>query len=357
MEYEFVPDNRYEKLIDVDSTKGNGVYQVRVLRKWKVIDSSVPSALGSTDLVFIDVHGIKIHGSIPKEILHLFDEKILEGGVYCISSVDVRFNFGSLIPTYHRYKFVFTEATVVAESTNSFIPETGFSLIRAKDVSKNRNSFKYMVDVVGLVTSVNHDKDFYPDGTVKESVTFRLNQVRRSFLCEFSGKLVDEFLTGVGPCPDGLPIVVLQFVKLGRSQGSVLVEGIEGVTKMFVNPIIVDVLNFRRSLVQYLSANLDYSGLYRPFIRTPISITMDFLKDFPFRTVSELVSNSEVGYFTVNARIIDIVDFDPWWYPMCDCPRVFREYIGDFKCIKCQASKWTPSPKYGLKYFVPLSDS
>jgi hypothetical protein len=56
MEYEFVPDNRYEKLIDVDSTKGNGVYQVRVLRKWKVIDSSVPSALGSTDLVFIDVH-------------------------------------------------------------------------------------------------------------------------------------------------------------------------------------------------------------------------------------------------------------------------------------------------------------
>jgi hypothetical protein len=84
---------------------------------------------------------------------------------------------------------------------------------------------------------------------------------------------------------------------------------------------------------------------------------MDFLKDFPFRTVSELVSNSEVGYFTVNARIIDIVDFDPWWYPMCDCPRVFREYIGDFKCIKCQASKWTPSPKYGLKYFVPLSDS
>jgi hypothetical protein len=38
---------------------------------------------------------------------------------------------------------------------------------------------------------------------------------RKSFLCEFSGKLVEEFSNGLGPCVDGLPIVVLQFVKLG----------------------------------------------------------------------------------------------------------------------------------------------
>jgi hypothetical protein len=55
MEFEFVPDNRYESLIAVDSTKGNGVYQVRVLRKWKVVDSSKPSTLGYVDLVLIDI--------------------------------------------------------------------------------------------------------------------------------------------------------------------------------------------------------------------------------------------------------------------------------------------------------------
>ncbi|KAK2362595.1 replication protein A 70 kDa DNA-binding subunit C [Trifolium repens] len=160
--------------------------------------------------------------------------------------VDVRFNFGTLLPSYHRYKFVFTDATIVVPSTNSFIPAIGFSLIGAKDVRKNRNSFKYMVDVIGVVTSVNHDKDFFPDGAVKESVTFKLNDERKSFLCEFSGKLVKEFRNGLGPCVDGLPIVVLQFVKLGRSQGSVLVEGIEGVTRMFVDPMVVEVLNFKK---------------------------------------------------------------------------------------------------------------
>jgi hypothetical protein len=65
--------------------------------------------------------------------------------VYRLLDVDVRFNFGTLLPSYHRYKFVFTDATIVVPSTNSFIPAIGFSLIGAKDVRKNRNSFKYMV--------------------------------------------------------------------------------------------------------------------------------------------------------------------------------------------------------------------
>jgi uncharacterized membrane protein YgcG len=37
---EFIPENRYQDLIVVDSTKGDEVYEVRVLRKWKVVDPS-----------------------------------------------------------------------------------------------------------------------------------------------------------------------------------------------------------------------------------------------------------------------------------------------------------------------------
>jgi hypothetical protein len=95
--------------------------------------------------LFFLSQGIKIQASIAKNLLPLFDEKIHEGRLYCISFVDVRFNFGTLLPTYHRYKFVFTDATVVVQSTNSFIPSIGFSLIGVKDVRKKRNSFKYMV--------------------------------------------------------------------------------------------------------------------------------------------------------------------------------------------------------------------
>jgi hypothetical protein len=35
-----------------------------------------------------------------------------------------------------------------------------------------------ILDVVGVVTDVKHDKNFYPDGRVTKSVTFRLNDER-----------------------------------------------------------------------------------------------------------------------------------------------------------------------------------
>jgi hypothetical protein len=75
----------------------------------------------------------------------IFDEKIIEGRVYRISSVDVRFNFGTLIPSYHRYKFYFTDETVVDPSSNSFIPAIGFSLVEAKDIRNKGSSFRYLV--------------------------------------------------------------------------------------------------------------------------------------------------------------------------------------------------------------------
>ncbi|KAK2455837.1 replication factor A protein [Trifolium repens] len=280
---DFVVVNRYQDLISVDSTKGNAIYELRVLRKWKVVDLSKPNTIGCVDLVLIDIHDIKIHATIPKKLVPIFDEKIIEGRVYRISSVDVRFNFGTLIPSYHRYKFYFTDETVVDPSSNSFIPAIGFSLVEAKDIRNKGSSFRYLVDVVGLITSAIHDKNFFPDGTVSQTVTFKLN---------------DE------------------------------------------------------SMVEFLTRNLDYTGLYRSSRRLPVSYTMEYLKDYPIRTMAELKSNAEVGYFIVNARICDIVTFDPWWYAMCDCPRVFKDYIGDFRCVKCQAEKWTASPKIKLTFEV-----
>jgi hypothetical protein len=42
---------------------------------------------------------------------------------------------------------------------------------------------------------------------------------RKSFLCELSDELVDEFRDRLRHCPAGLPLVVLQFVEVGRSHG------------------------------------------------------------------------------------------------------------------------------------------
>jgi hypothetical protein len=46
--------NGVQAIISVNADGANGVYEVRVLRKWKVPDQSAPTAIASVDMVLID---------------------------------------------------------------------------------------------------------------------------------------------------------------------------------------------------------------------------------------------------------------------------------------------------------------
>jgi hypothetical protein len=88
---------------------------------------------------------------IPNTMMSLFDSRVEEGKVYIISSPSVRFNFGTVMPTYHRYKFVFNKETKVVPSENSSIPIHGFSLIGADGVLSKRKCFRYLVGKYRLI--------------------------------------------------------------------------------------------------------------------------------------------------------------------------------------------------------------
>jgi hypothetical protein len=77
----------------------------------------------------------------------------------------------------------------------------------------------------------------------------------------------------------------------------------------------------------------------------PISYTLGYLRDYPVRNLDELKHRPELGLFIVNARICDLISFDPWWYPVCKCHRIFDKYIGIFHCNKCGLGKFIAGPK------------
>jgi hypothetical protein len=47
-------NNGVQAIISVNADSANGVYEVRVLRKWKVPDQSAPETITSVDMVLID---------------------------------------------------------------------------------------------------------------------------------------------------------------------------------------------------------------------------------------------------------------------------------------------------------------
>jgi hypothetical protein len=129
------------------------------------------------------------------------------------------------------------------------------------------------------------------------------------------------------------------------------------VTRMFSSPAtVVDVVNFRKRylffkwlcafkhyvnfhskclmvifffncrLIDYLTRGIRYTSLLRTTRCMPISYTLGYLRDYPVRSLAELKHRPELGLFIVNARICDLISFDPWWYPICKCHRIFDIY-------------------------------
>ncbi|GAU50428.1 hypothetical protein TSUD_300280 [Trifolium subterraneum] len=315
-------DGVFCDIIQANPDRVDAVYEVRVLKKWEEPDQFIVGRLDSMKLVLIDQHFHKIQATIPSDLISKFDHQVVEGGVYEMSSFSVDFNFDSLLPSHHRYKFVFNENTKVVPSNNNLLPKYGLSLIGAENILKRRLYYRYMVDVVGVLTSVQHDKNFFPDGKVTQSVTLQLDDQRRSLCCELSGRLVDEFKKSVDSSAGGLPVVVLQFMKITISQGCTLVEGIEGVTRIFVDPSVPDVEKFRSGMDAFLRKNIDYSGLSKTTRLLPLSHTLDFIDRYPVRTIAEL--------------------------------RIFQSYIGSFHCQKCKVRDFCASPK--VKITLELDD-
>ncbi|CAJ2641331.1 unnamed protein product [Trifolium pratense] len=257
--------------VDADLVVSPPFMGARVLKKWKAAYFLSSGGSSTVELVLIDKNGHKIQASIANDLVAAFDDQIVEGGVYQISFLNVGFNFGFYLPSYHRYKFDFNENSKVVPFANDLLPTYGLSLISFESVLK-RTRYRHLV-------------------------------------------------------------------------GRTLVVGVEGVTRIFANLLIHEIINYR-------NWSLQYSGLLGPIAHVPLSQTLEFLRDYPVRTIVELKANPELGVYIVNARICDIVKIDPWWFATCKCPRIYQKYLGDFHCEKCNARKFTAAPMVRLTFEV-----
>ncbi|WJX46229.1 hypothetical protein P8452_33050 [Trifolium repens] len=178
------------------------------------------------------------------------------------------------------------------------------------------------VNVVGVVTSVIHDKNVFVHGGITETVRFKLNDESTSFLSELDGDY---------------------FVELAMSRGNRLVKSIKNVIRMFVNPAtVVDVFNFRKRLIDYLTRDIrifdKYIGIFHcnkcglgKFIAGP-KVKLTFKVDDEFGT--ELVKAFDDAFLNVvelnlfsNGISVDWFAFE--LVRVVDHPSVFSYYTDD----------------------------
>ncbi|MCH80599.1 hypothetical protein A2U01_0001369, partial [Trifolium medium] len=113
-----------------------------------------------------------------------------------------------------------------------------------------------------------------------------------TYQCELSGELVGILRNKVKFACPGLPIVIMQFAKIISREGTALVQGIEKMTKIYVNPPFVEAIFFR--LVLNLSKVRSYLELGPPKNLPYISKDADFDRKFRLSISIQDESGSDV---------------------------------------------------------------
>jgi hypothetical protein len=89
--------------------------------------------------------GCKIHATVPKELLHLFEGKVAEGDVYRIFNFYVVPANGRYRTTPHSYKLMFQVNTVVEKSENALVTPHLLSFSRSLEIRRCQLEHDFLV--------------------------------------------------------------------------------------------------------------------------------------------------------------------------------------------------------------------
>ncbi|KAK2410313.1 replication protein A 70 kDa DNA-binding subunit B [Trifolium repens] len=320
---------KFDDVSEIVPTQEYVRIQVRVLRLWKVPVFLIPGETSSIDMVLVDERGGKIHASIRKQLLYMFESKIEEGEVYQMSYF-----------------------SVVQHVKTSDICHYGLTLTSLAEVCRHSHDYEFLVDVMGLVTGISPEREYVRDGKLTKMVVVQLNDASGKLDCALFGDYVYELNKKMGKAGEGLPVLVIQFAKdkIFRDQASI--QNVINTTRIFVNPDLPEALHFKESIAIH-GIELDskvpiLSGGGKP------PMEEEFLRMHSKKSIAELKDLQEDGLFTVYGVVSGIVPDQEWWYPACKCHRSVVPDSGAYFCNGCGKHVFQIVPRFRVK--IEVSD-
>ncbi|MCI10598.1 replication factor A protein [Trifolium medium] len=110
------------------------ISKVRVIRFRKVPAYLNSNEHISIEMVLVDDKGAKIHATIRKQLIHMFESKLEEGHVYEMSNFSVFPQSGNYRTTLHPYKLVFHLRTKVTVAESPDISQFGMNLTSLAEI-------------------------------------------------------------------------------------------------------------------------------------------------------------------------------------------------------------------------------
>ncbi|KAJ1412837.1 Nucleic acid-binding, OB-fold [Sesbania bispinosa] len=329
--------------------------KVKVLRMWSAPNMYNPSEFVCLDMILMDSEGARIEASLPNALLNAFRFELVEDRFYRLLNLSVVPNVGPYKTTPHKYKLLFMKKTRIALDVP--FPTGPYSLVPvcAADVSKKWEQLDYMIDFVGVLTSISSENQHMIFGIMKRFIFLEITDHTGKIQCVLYDEYVDVVQNYLKIHGMSRPILVIQFAKLSPVGGVIFggsnIQNMFSATRLLFNPVLPEVVDFRRSAAM-LGIDLEGRIGFLHRIMSYVSVRDDFLNLNPPKKLSDLRSSPQSGVFVVWVKIIKVVNEGRWWFLECKCRNPVVPKEGIYYCSECRRNVVNVIPRYQLKFEV-----
>ncbi|CAJ2661813.1 unnamed protein product [Trifolium pratense] len=317
---------------------------------WIVKSNFIPGQENSIEMVLIDEKGSKIHATVRRHLIHMFKGVLIEGEAYTLSTFSVVEAYGLCRPTRHPCRLFFHSTTLLERVECPLIKKNGLSLMDIGKINSHTCDSNYLVDLIGVMSGISSLNEFTKNGERVKMIVIELSDPRGDCHVVLFGGIVDYLIQMMRTLQGGLPVVVVQFAKIRFFRGRVLLQNIQDVTKLWLNPAVEDAVLYGRRLNKMRGGPTTHVPLIGPG-RKP-SLGDEFLHLYPKKTIADLKFTLEDGPFIVSAVIDGLVEGEDWWFPSCRCSKRLIPNAGFYYCRSCSKHVFHVVPRFCVKVHV-----
>ncbi|XP_057739571.1 uncharacterized protein LOC130956541 isoform X2 [Arachis stenosperma] len=218
------------------------------------------------------------------------------------------------------------------------------------DLLNMTEDYDFLVDVIGLLTSVGEEKEYAKEGKIVKMIVLELTSKDLTLRCALFGDYVSQVNHFLASGYVEQPVVVIQLAKVKFFRGQVGLQNVMYATQMLFNPDLPEVVEFRQSMVEQ-----GVNGTQPLFIANEgkvVSLEDDFMRLTRKCTIEELQDKNQEGSFIIFGTIQGIVEDGGWWYSACVCGKGIYPQNGVYYCDFCLKHITNVTPRFKVKITV-----
>ncbi|GLT89837.1 hypothetical protein SLE2022_078020 [Rubroshorea leprosula] len=139
-------------------------------------------------------------------------------------------------PTVHDYKIVFNPRTTLSLVHDSSISKYGFSFVDYDKILSQTKENAFLVDAIGLLSTIIDRKEITKDGTTLKMITFELDDLRgKKIKCTLLEEFAEEMISSLEANSNKPIIFVIQFAKMKFWKGEMGISNTKFNSRIFIN--------------------------------------------------------------------------------------------------------------------------